>query len=77
MHAESRQLSWKWFRKPAMEYKPTAEMQWQNQPMAEKKSLDLNFEEASKTLYLIFSANYQTVILEKLQANVQKLFDQF
>jgi hypothetical protein len=32
-----------------------------NRPMAEKKSRDLNFEEASKTLYLIFSVNYQTI----------------
>ncbi len=48
-----------------------------NRPMADKKSLDLNFEEASKTLYLIFSANYQTVILEKLLANVQKILAQF
>jgi hypothetical protein len=47
-----------------------------NRPMAEKKSRDLNFEEASKNLYLIFSANYQTVILEKLLANVQKLLAQ-
>ncbi len=63
-----------------------------NQPMAEKKSRNLNYDadfgtifrlvsvskEAGTTLYLFLSVNYHTrIFLKKLLANVQKVLVQF